>query len=159
MRAYHSENSQNSKYKTYNYYPGKLRLYSNNPSKILQFAGAGVVHQVTGNTVTKYRHLVKDPETKNVCMITFGNEIGRVAQGDQRTSTRGTHGIFFFERETVKNITRERVVIYAQIVVDKQHHMTDPNRELIANGCNLIRCPGKLTTSMAELTKSKKNME
>ena len=44
---------------------------------------------------------------------------------------------------------------YARIVVDVQPQKLDPNRVRITAGGKLIKCPGKLTTRMADITTTK----
>jgi hypothetical protein len=50
---------------------------------------APVVHPVTGETITKYQKLVKDPVTREVWTTAFGKEFGTLAQGDKETNTPG----------------------------------------------------------------------
>ena len=52
-------------------------------------------------------------------------------------------------------ITNERVVTYANIVVDYIPQKDDPNRVKITAGGNLIIYPRELTTRTADITTSK----
>ena len=52
-------------------------------------------------------------------------------------------------------IPNDRVVTYANIVVDYRPHKDDSNRVRITSGGNLIIYPGELTTRIADITTSK----
>ena len=79
---------------------------------------APVVHPATGETITQYRKLVKDPVTKQVWETGFGKEFGRMAQGDLKTKTKGTNCLFVMTHAEIAEIPEDRVVTYARIVVD-----------------------------------------
>ncbi|MCP4749222.1 MAG: hypothetical protein GY874_24265, partial [Desulfobacteraceae bacterium] len=55
----------------------------------------------------------------------------------------------------IAQILEDRVVTYAQIVVNFRPQKEDPNRVQITAGGNLIQYPGELTTQTADLTTSK----
>ena len=63
----------------------------------------------------------------------------------------------FLDINGIRNIPRERVVIYARIVVDNRAHKKDPNRVKITAGGNLLKniYPGELTMRTSDLTTSK----
>ena len=53
---------------------------------------AAVVHPDTGETMTKYKVLANDkknPTLRETWRTAFGNEVGRIAQGDNKTGTKG----------------------------------------------------------------------
>ena len=52
---------------------------------------AAMVHPKTGETITQYKKLAKDadPEVRETWQTGFGKEIGRMAQGDDKTKTKG----------------------------------------------------------------------
>ena len=52
-------------------------------------------------------------------------------------------------------IPNDRLVTYANIVVDYGPQKEDPNRVRITDGGNLIVYPGELTTRTADITTSK----
>ena len=90
---------------------------------------ASVVHPVTGETITQYRKLVKDPITREVWSAAFGKEWGRMAQGDNKTGEKGTNSIFvMMSHEEIKHIPKDRFVTYARIVVNFRTQKKDPNR-------------------------------
>jgi hypothetical protein len=74
-----------------------------------------------------------------------------LAQGDKHTNTQGTHSIFILSHAAINHIPADRVVTYANIVVDYRPQKADPNRVRITAGGNLIDYPGELTTRTADL--------
>ena len=44
-----------------------------------------VVHPTTGETITQYRRLAKDPATSDIWQKAFGKEFGRMVQSDNKT--------------------------------------------------------------------------
>ena len=116
---------------------------------------APVIHPIIGETITKYQKLIKDPHTKDIWSLAFGEEFGNLAQGGEVTGTEGTGYIFFMSREDIKTIPSDRVVTYERIVVDFRPQKKDPNHVRITAGSNLIEYPGELTTRTADLTTSK----
>ena len=50
---------------------------------------AGVIHPTTGETITQYRKLARDPAMREVWSTAFGKEFGQMAQGDNKTGTKG----------------------------------------------------------------------
>ena len=124
------------------------------PAKLEHFCSP-VVHRETGETITNYRKLIKDPLYREVWMTAFGKEFGNLAQGDRRTGTKGTNTVFILGHDEIKNIPKDRVVTYGRIVIDYRPQKDDPNRVRITAGGNLISYPGELTTRTADLTTSK----
>jgi hypothetical protein len=116
---------------------------------------APVIHPITGETITKYQKLIKDPHTKHIWSLAFGKEFGNLAQGDELTGTEGTDSAFVMSHQDIKTIPSNRVVTYVRIVVDFRPQKKDPNRVRITAGGNLIEYPGELTTRTADLTTSK----
>jgi len=76
------------------------------------------VHPITGETITQYRKLARDPVTRDVWTTAFGKEFGRMAQGDNKTNTKGTNCIFVISHDKIKQIPEDRVITYTRIVVD-----------------------------------------
>ena len=46
-----------------------------------------VVYPIKGETILKYKTLIKDPTTKYIWLAIFGNEFGNLAQGNTKTNT------------------------------------------------------------------------
>lgn len=76
-----------------------------------------------------------------------------LAQGYREA--KGTNTVQFISLNEIKNITKDRLVTYARIVVDVQRQKEDKNRVIITAGGNLISYPFELTTRTADLTTSK----
>jgi hypothetical protein len=82
----------------------------------------------------EYRHLISNPKTKEVWGHSYGNEIGRLAQGMPRRNM-GTNTIFFIRRDQVP---RDRIkdTTYGLITcLVRPEKMDEPNRtRLVAGG-------------------------
>jgi hypothetical protein len=114
-----------------------------------------VVHPITGEHITSYEKLAKDPITRDVWTTAFGKELGGLAQGDNKTGAAGTDTVFFMTHNEIQNIPKDRTVTYARVVVDYCPQKEDPNRVRITVGGNLIDYPGELTTRTADLSPQK----
>ena len=89
---------------------------------------APVVHPVTGKTITSYKKLADDPITRSTWTTGYGKEFGRMAQGDEKTGTKGKNCIFVMNHDEIANIPKDCVVTYARVVVDFRPQKEDPNR-------------------------------
>ena len=114
-----------------------------------------MVHPVTDETITSYKKLMKDPVTQETWMAAFGNDFGGMAQGDNKTGQVGTNAMFVMDPKDIPNIPADRLVTYANVVVDYRPQKEDPNRIRITAGGNLINYPVEVTTQTADITTSK----
>ena len=103
---------------------------------------APVVHPVSGETITKYQTLARDPVTKETWTTAWGKEWGNLSQGDEKTNTAGKDSLFGMTHKDIWNILKDRTVAYAHMVVDYRPQKPDPNRVRITARGNLIKCPG-----------------
>ena len=103
---------------------------------------APVIHTRTGELITSYKKLSKDPELREVWEIGFGKEWGSLSQGDMITGAKVIDTFKILRPEQVLLIPNDRVVTYANIVVDHRPQKYDPNRVRITAGGNLIIYPG-----------------
>ena len=78
-----------------------------------------------------------------------------MAQGNNKTGTKGTNSIFVMSHDEIDNIPADWIVTYARIVVDFLPHKEDPNRVRMIAGGNLINYPGDLTNRTVDLITSK----
>ena len=78
-----------------------------------------------------------------------------MAQEDKRIEAIGTNTFKILRPDQVFLIQNDRVVTYANIVVDYRPHKEDPNHARITAGGNLIIYPGKLKTGTVDITTSK----
>jgi hypothetical protein len=106
--------------------PDKLRPPQQLPHDIAHFC-APVTHPTTGELITSYKELARDPITKEIWMDAFGKEFGNQAQGDKKTGTPGTDSYFVLTHDQIKTIPRDRTVTYARVVVDFRPQKPDPN--------------------------------
>ncbi len=63
--------------------------------------------------------------------------------------------MFVMDPKDIPNISADRTVTYANVVVDFMPQKEDPHCNCITAGGNLINYPGKLTTQTADITTSK----
>ena len=87
-----------------------------------------MIHPVTGESITQYKKLQRDPLLKELWATAWGKEFGNMAQGDKRTSTPGTDSIFVMSHDKIGRIPEDRTVTYARVVVDFCPQKKDPNR-------------------------------
>ena len=86
----------------------------------------------------------------------FGKEVGRLAQGDNKTGTKGKNCIVVMTREEIKAMfARGKKPTYARIVVEFRPQKDDSNRARITAGENLIQYAADLTTRTANLMVTK----
>ena len=154
-QVYYNENSNNDIW-----IPERLKPNVDNNNNMFDldiehFCG-GVVHPITGETITKYQKIVKDPLLKPIWERSMGKEFGSLAQGDTLTGEKGTDCMFVMDHNEIANIPTERTITYGRIVIDYRPQKEDPNRVRITAGGNLITdYPGEVTTRTADLTTSK----
>ena len=110
---------------------------------------------LTGEIITSYKKLTKDPTLKDVWETGFGKEWGGLTQGDKRTGASGTNTLIILSPDRIHEIPNDRVVTYANIVVDYLPQKEYPNRVRITAVGNIIVYPGELTTRTADITTSK----
>ena len=93
-----------------------------------------VIHPRTVELIMSYKKLSKDPELREVSETGFVKEWGSLAQGDTRTGGKGTGTFKILRPEQVLLVPNDRVVTYANIVVDYRPQKDDPNRVRITAG-------------------------
>lgn len=117
-------------------------------------AANGVVHPVTGETITKHKQLMEDPLLQKMWQEAMCRELGRSSQGC--ADVEGTNTVHFLTHEEIRNVPADRMVTHARTVVDhRPHKPEEPNRVRLTAGGNLIDCPGELTTRTADLITAK----
>jgi hypothetical protein len=79
-----------------------------------------MVHPVTGETISSYKKLMKDPVTAETWQTAFGKDFGGMCQGDDKTGTVGTDAMFVMTPQDVANMPADRFATYANIVIDFQ---------------------------------------
>ena len=91
---------------------------------LVDFAGA-VLDGDTGELL-EYRHLIQRPKYRHDWQYSFGNEVGRLAQGMPGRNT-GTNTIFFIGREDIPP-DRWRDITYGKIVCNVRPQKDEVNR-------------------------------
>ena len=86
-----------------------------------------VIHPVTGEHITNYMRLKKDPVTAPTWERSFGKKFSSLAQGDDLTGEKGTNTVRVMTHEEIAQIPRHKVVTYARIVADYREQKDDPN--------------------------------
>jgi hypothetical protein len=109
------------------------------------------VHPITGETITSYNKLMKDPVTQETWMTVFGKDFGGTSQGGNKMGQVGTNAMFVMDPKDIQNISADRMVTYANVVVDFRPQKEDRHCIRIMAGGNLINFPGELTMRMATL--------
>jgi len=79
---------------------------------------APVVHPNTGETITSYKKLQRNPVMKKIWTKALGKEFGSLAQGNDLRKKSGTNTLFVLDHEQIKNIPSDQTVTFARIVVD-----------------------------------------
>ena len=77
-----------------------------------------VIHPVTGEHISNYMKLKRDPVTAPTWERSFGKEFGSLAQGDDLTGEKGTNTVRVIMHAEIAQTPRNKVVTYAQIVAD-----------------------------------------
>ena len=115
------------------------------------------MHPTMGEIITKYQKLANDPdpEIRTTWQNGLGKEFGNMAQGDNRTNTKGMDAIFVLTHDQIKAIPKHKTITYARLVVDFCPQKDDPNRVRMTAGGNLIQYAGELTTRTSDLSTAK----
>ena len=114
-----------------------------------------MIHPATGEIITKYSKLSNDPEAREVWITAIGKLFGSLAQGDNRTGTKGTYSLVVLTHQDIRDIPTNIVVTYGRLAVNYRPQKEDPNRVRLTAGGNLITFPGNVTTRTSDLTTSK----
>ena len=104
-----------------------------------------MAHPVTGETISSYKKLMKDP-----VQTAFGKDFRGMCQGDDKTGAIGTNAMFVMTPTEVTNMPPDCFATYANIIVDFKPQNEDPHRIQNTVGGNLINHLGELTTRTAK---------
>jgi hypothetical protein len=98
----------------------------------------------------EYRHLISNPKTKAVWAHSYGNEIGRLAQG-MPGRNKGTNTIFFIRQDQVpRNRIKDTTygLITCLVCAEK---LDEPNRTRLVAGGDRVHYPGDAGMPTADL--------
>jgi hypothetical protein len=107
-----------------------------------------ILDPATGKLL-EYRHLIKDPEHKEVWGKSYGNEIGRLFQG-MPGRVEGTDTAFFINSNEIP-ADRWKDVTYGRIVTAYRPDKKEPNRTRLTIGGDQINYPHDCGTPTADL--------
>jgi hypothetical protein len=112
----------------------------------LKHYASPMVHPVTGEIISSYKKAMKDPTISEVWKTSFGKEFGGLAQGNNKTGTKGRNAIFVIPT-TISNGTKVESIHRPQ--------KADPNRIRITAGGNLINYDDELSVRTTDITTAK----
>ena len=128
------------------------RPHSYNTRHSIKLHGAcAVIDPVSGKSL-EYRHLIRHPQYKKIWSGSMSNEIGRLAQGNNKV--KGTNTMFFITYDDIP-FDRRKDITYVRIVVDFRSQKNEKERTRITVGGNRIHYPGNVSTKTAETTTAK----
>ena len=104
------------------------------PLAFLCDLAAAVLDGETGEML-EFRHLMKSEKYREVWGDGYGNEVGRLAQGREKTGLAGTDTLFFIRYEQIP-ADRRRDVTYERICCNVRPEKEDPNRVRATLGGN-----------------------
>jgi hypothetical protein len=98
----------------------------------------------------EYCHLIANHKTRSTWMHSYGNELGRLAQGMPGRNT-GTNTIFFIKKNQVP-YNRAKDVTYGLITtLIRPEKIDKPNRTRLVVGGDRVHYPGDAGTPTADL--------
>ena len=98
----------------------------------------------------EYRHLTANPKTRETWTHSYGNELGRLAQG-MPGRVKGTNTIFFIPRQAVPKV-RTKDVTYGLITcLIRPKKIEEPNRTRLVAGGDRVHYPFDAGTPTADL--------
>ncbi len=98
---------------------------------------------------------MNDPATAKIWMMAFRKDFGGMSQGNNKAGQKGTNAIFAMSPSDIPLISKDRIITYARVVVNRRPQKEDPNFIRITAGGNLINYPGELTGRTADITTAK----
>ncbi len=77
-----------------------------------------MVHPITGEAISSYKLLMRDPTTAETWKTAFGKDFGGMAQGDLKMGQKGTNSIFIMTHNKILRISHNQMVTYARVVAN-----------------------------------------
>jgi hypothetical protein len=116
-----------------------LTKYAKFPTNFDHYANP-IVHPVTGKTVSSYKKLMHEPATAKVWQTAFGRDFGSMAQGDNKTSQKGTNAMFVMSHNEIAHAkAANKLFTYRNPVIDSRPQKEFPHQIRIMAGGNLIK--------------------
>jgi hypothetical protein len=76
-----------------------------------------MVHLVTGETISTYKRLMKDPTTADMWQTAFGKDFGGMTQGNHKLGQQGTTSIFVMTHNKISRIPKGQTITYVRVLV------------------------------------------
>ena len=118
------------------------------PLQFLCDYASAILDAETGELL-EYRHLMKRPKHRPIWGHSFGNEVGRLAQG-MPGRVEGSDTIFFIRKSDIPH-DRRRDTTYSRIVCDFRPNKEETHRTRITAGGDRINYPGDCGTPTADM--------
>ena len=111
------------------------------PKQFFSEIAAAVLDGDTGELL-EYRHLMKNPKYKKIWGNSFGNEVGRLAQGmpGRISKEKATNTMFFITQDEIPP-DRRRYVTYARVVCNYRDQKKKKEKRRITMGGDKTNCP------------------
>ena len=68
-----------------------------------------VIHPVTGECISSYKKLARDPLLRDTWTTALGKEFGNLAQGDAKTGEEGTNCVFVMTHDEIMKIRKRAI--------------------------------------------------
>ncbi len=103
-----------------------------------------------GGELLKYRHLIANPKPQATWTHSYGNGIGRLAQGMPGRNT-GTNTLFFIHKNQVPQERANGVAYGLIICLIRPENLDEPNKTRLVVGGDRVHYPGDARTLTADL--------
>lgn len=108
------------------------------PSHLEHFCSP-MVHPITGETISSYKKLMRDPATAETWQTAFTKDIGGMAHGDNKTGQKGMNVMFVMNHKEIRQqLSMGKKFTYGNPVVNYRPQKEDPHWICITAGGNLI---------------------
>ena len=97
----------------------------------------------------EYRHLIANHKTRSTWTHSYGNELGRLAQGMPGQNT-GTNTIFFIKKNQVPHDRAKNVTYGLITTLIRPEKIDEPNRTRLVAGGDRVHYPGDVGTPTAD---------
>jgi hypothetical protein len=103
-----------------------------------------------GGELLEYKQLIANPKTRATWTHSYGNEIGRLAQGMSGHNT-GTNKIIFIHKNQVPKERVKDVTYVLMTTLIRPEKIDKPNRTRLVAGGDKLHFPGNAGTPTADL--------
>ncbi len=93
-----------------------------------------MVHPITRETISSYKKLMNDLATAVIWQTAFGKDFGGMAQGDNKTSQKGTNAILVMNHNKIKTVLKAGKKSHTQT----RWQTTGPKKQTLAVFASLL---------------------